>query len=280
MLQAGQIQKLKVLRKTDIAYLLVDNDQNEVFLHVNESNHTPLSPNEEVEVFLYYDAKGRISATLSKPLIMLEKPAVLKVIGITPGLGVFLDMGIAKDLLLSKDYLPFNQDLWPTLNDQVYVKLEAGSRLTAKPLKDDEISSVIGNLPVPSQTTGFVQMISKIGLFIYTDEGNLILVKNANFRGQYRLGQTVNVSIKYLSQAGYEGSLVLGKEYLREDDAQIIVDYLKENNGKMPYTATTDAETITDIFNLSRKAFKRALGLLYKDRTIYFEGEYTILKED
>ncbi len=51
---------------------------------------------------------------------------------------------------------------------------------------------------------------------------------------------------------------------------------LDEHGGIMPYTADTDSETITQAFGLSRKAFKRALGLLYKDRKVKFENGKTI----
>lgn len=277
MLIAGQINKLTVLRKTDIAYVLVDDNNLEVFLHVNDTNHKKLQEGQIVDAFLFYDAKGRLAASLATPLITVSKPAILKVVGKTRGLGVFLNMGISKDLLLSKDYLPFNESLWPTLGDNILVRLENNNRLVAKPLKENEIPTVIGNLGLPQKVNGFVQAIGKVGIFIYTDTGNLVLVKNSNLRAKYRLGEPLEVNVKYLSKAGYEGTLILAKEYVREDDAQMILDYLKKHHGKMPYNSLTDAKTIQDEFSLSKKAFKRALGLLYKDRVIYFEDENTLL---
>jgi uncharacterized protein len=64
----GKVNKFNVKRKTVIGYMF-EKDQEEVFLHNNESLHLPLKePNQEVDAFLYYDQKGRLAATLKKPL--------------------------------------------------------------------------------------------------------------------------------------------------------------------------------------------------------------------
>ena len=85
---------------------MLEHDGEEVFLHFNESLKKDLSVNDEVDAFLYFDQKGRVAATLLTPLITLDQPAILEVVSINAHLGVFLDMGIHKDLLLSKDDLP------------------------------------------------------------------------------------------------------------------------------------------------------------------------------
>ena len=61
------------------------------------------------------------------------------------------------------------------------------------------------------------------------------------------------------------------------DDEKIIMNYLKQNQGTIPYTAKTSAETVEEVFHMSRKAFKRALGDLYKKRKIYFDEENTYI---
>ena len=76
------------------------------------------------------------------------------------------------------------------------------------------------------------------------------------------------------------GSLNKVKEELVESDEKLILDYLKKNNGKMPYTAKTNAEEIEEVFHMSRKAFKRALGDLYKKREIYFDEENTYITKN
>ncbi|MBE0700736.1 MAG: S1 RNA-binding domain-containing protein, partial [Acholeplasmataceae bacterium] len=54
MLKIGEINRLNVLRKTDIGYML-DASDGEVFLHNNESNHQNLKTDDTVDAFLYFD---------------------------------------------------------------------------------------------------------------------------------------------------------------------------------------------------------------------------------
>ncbi len=275
-LTIGKSNSLKVIRKTDIAYILRSEQNEEVFLHVNESNHQELVPNQMVDAFLYFDAKGRLTATLAKPLVEIDRPGILKVVSVNPGLGVFMDLGISKDVLLSKDFLPANPDEWPTVGDQLLVELILKSKLVARPLTYNELRVVVGNLSLHDEVEGHIQDLGKIGLFILTQEGNTVLVRKSNLRGTYRLGQKVTVKITYESEKGYEGSLAATKEVVRLDDADLIMKILDEHSGIMPYTADTDSETISAAFGLSRKAFKRALGLLYKQRKVKFEEGKTI----
>ena len=69
----------------------------------------------------------------------------------------------------------------------------------------------------------------------------------------------------------------LEKKVLVVDDEKIIINYLKQHEGLMPYTAKTNAEVVEEVFHMSRKAFKRALGDLYKKREIYFDDENTYI---
>lgn len=275
-LKIGQTNTLKVIRKTDIAYVLRSDSNEEVFLHVNESNHQVLTPNQLVDAFLYYDAKGRLAATLAKPFIEVGRPGILSVVSVNPSLGVFMDLGISKDVLLSKDFLPQNLEEWPQENDELLVELIHKNRLVAKPLSYQELRVIVGNLELHEEVSGHIQDLGKIGVFVLTQAGNTILVRKSNLRGSYRLGQKVNVKVTYISEKGYEGSLIGTKEHVRVDDASLIMKVIDEHGGIMPYTADTDSETITQAFGLSRKAFKRALGLLYKDRKVKFENGKTI----
>ncbi len=280
-LNVGSINLLQVLRKTDIAYLLKSDQNEEVFLHVNESNHRKLVPGSYVEAFLYYDAKGRLAATLQEPYITVGQKGLLKVVSVTPGLGVFLDLGISKDLLLSMDDLGEDESIWPTVGDEVLVELRVKHKMTARMIPYQELRVITGNLTIGDEIEGFIQVIGKIGYFVLTKEENVILVKRANIRGTHRLGERVMVKITYETPNGYEGNISGFKEVLRIDDSKLIMDYLTEHQGKMPYTADTDSETITKVFGLSRKAFKRALGLLYKQRKVKFiENETHVVKEN
>ena len=98
MYNIGEINQLKVIRKTEIGYLL-DGNNEEIFLHFNDSNYKDLKQGEIVDAFLYFDNKRRLAATLKTPLITKSSPSILEVVDKNDRLGLFLNMGI--NLLLS-----------------------------------------------------------------------------------------------------------------------------------------------------------------------------------
>ena len=130
-LKVGEINNLIVNRKTDIGFML-DSDEGEVFLHNNESMHQDLQPGQEVDAFLYFDQKGRLAATLKEPLITVGNPGFLSVAAVHETLGVFMDMGIAQELLLSVDDLPFDKEEWPQQGEILYVSIKVKGKLVAK----------------------------------------------------------------------------------------------------------------------------------------------------
>ena len=58
-----------------------------------------------------------------------------------------------------------------------------------------------------------------------------------------------------------------GKETI-DSDAQLVLNKLNENGGELPFNDKSDPTEINNFFGLSKKAFKRAIGTLYKSRTI------------
>ena len=279
-LKVGDINQLTVVRKTDIAFVLKNEHDEEVFLHVNESDNQALEPDMVVPAFLYIDNKGRLAGTLKTPKITIENPGFLEVVDVNKNLGVFLDLGISKDVLFSKDDLPLNENLWPQVGDQLYVELRIKNKMLAKPVMFDELPKKENEYQLNDEVLGYVQVLGQVGIFVVTQTGNTVLIRNSQLRKKYRLGEAVNFKISYQSPIGYEGSLIANKEVVRYDDAEMILEYLRNHNNKMPYTADTNSEVIQEVFNLSRKAFKRALGYLYKERLIEFIDDETILKED
>src|SRR5690554_3245251 len=175
-IKIGETQQLVVDRKTDIGYMLTS-EQDEVFLHFNESLHQTLNPGDLVDAFLYLDHKGRVAATLKIPFISVERPAFLEVKDVVSSLGVFLDMGISKDVLLSKDDLPFDYDLWPMVGDMIYVVLHIKGKMVAKlASKSDIILKLEETLNVKDEFDCYVQNIGKNGLNLLSNKRNLVFV--------------------------------------------------------------------------------------------------------
>lgn len=272
----GDVNHMVVNRKTDIGYML-DKGLDQVFLHNNESLHQELKAGDEVDAFLYFDNKGRLAATLKKPYITVTKPGFLKVSDVKEDLGVFFDMGIAKELLLSYEDLPNNRDQWPKVGDTLYLYLKVKGKLVAKlASKQDVLLKPEKELVLKSSVKGFIQRIGQEGANVLTEDGHFIFVHKSMIKESIRYGEEVEVKVTYLSEKGYTGSLAEQKEVQLFEDANMILSYLIRVE-EMPLTSDSTPEEIDDVFKLSKKAFKRALGHLYKERKIIFEDGKTRL---
>jgi hypothetical protein len=275
-IKIGETNQMVVVRKTDIGYML-DDEPELVFLHNNDTNHQILNPGDVVFAFIYFDNKGRVAATLKKPLIEMNRPAFLEVTAINPSLGVFLEMGINKELLLSKDDLPLDMSSWPQKGDMLYVSLRLKGRLVAKRCDLNEITlKPTEPLTLKQTVSAYVHRIGKQGVNLITKAGHVIFVHESLVKEPIRYGQLVDVKITYISEKGYSGSLGEQKEVQMHEDARNILSYIVRN-GAMDLTSDSSSEAIYETFKLSKKAFKRALGSLYKQRRIDFKDNQTVL---
>lgn len=276
----GQINKMKMLRKSDLGFNLSDG-KDEVLLHYKESTRE-LNPNDEVLVFVYYDKAGRTAATMHEPKMTIDKCGFTEVVDVTD-YGVYVSNGSAKDVLVSKDYLPYNKAGWPIVGDVLCTILKIkNNKMLAKPINRDELREYGNdvNYALKEIVDGYVARISDGGLGVITKDLEYIFVPAKQIRGSYRLGMEVKVHILSKSDNGYYGSLLEQKEKLVDEDSIAILDYLKKHNGKMSLTAKSDADSVFKELRMSRKAFKRALGSLYKERKVDCKETETILMDN
>lgn len=276
----GQILKFKVLRETQIGYMLTLNGEDEYFLHKNESNFRNLEPGEEVNGFLYSDKKARIAVTLVMPKVTVAKSGFATVIETNPALGAFVDIGISKDILLSKDDLPIDYSEWPIKGDTLLCILKVkADRLVVKMLNKYEILdlNLHFDLPINEKVQGYVYRITEDGVNIVTKTFDIVFVYKNNMRKKYRLGEEVNVKIIKKNLDDYNGTLIESKAEIIKEDADKILDYLNNNNGIMAITENSDAAVISKVFKISKSAFKNALGYLLKNNLIEIHDDKIIL---
>lgn len=270
-MEIGKFNTLSVVRETEIAYLLTDGDV-EVFLHKKEAL-APYQPGDEITVFLYVDNVGRITASTKEPLITKGEVKALEVVSVKPRYGAFLNDGMIKDLLLSLDDLPHDLTLWPGIGDYVYVEMiEKNGTLFAHIPTRAQLAQRFHEKPplVEKQVIpATVMYLMPEGLVAFTSEGHEIFIHKNNQRQNHRIGETIEPKIlKHNPNGVYSATLIEQKELMLDKDASDILDYLKQHQGSMPYTDKTDPETISKVFHMSKSAFKRALGSLYKARHV------------
>ena len=279
-LAMGKYNILKVLRESDLAYILSDG-RDEIFLHKRQAGGI-LEIDSEVEAFLYYDNQKRITATLNKPTVDTVKAAFVKVVGVNPHLGVFLDVGLIKDLLLSRDDLSFKKKEWPQVGDEILVKMKVSrNQLTAKIIPRYDVKKYLTPTTELIEGEGYVSycvFIAEEGVVFLTKEGHYIYVYYKNMRKSYRLGEKAYVKISKIKlDHKYNGTLILQKELMLRQDAIVIKNSLEAHDGQMSLTDKSSPEEINEVFKMSKAAFKRGLGSLYKEKKVLLGKDATTL---
>lgn len=279
----GQVATLTVARKADFGYFLTDGNE-DVLLHINES-HQEYEEGNEVNVFLYLDSHGRTSATSTIPQISVGQYDWVKVTDVNPEIGVFLNIGIQKDLLLGADDLPAHKSVWPRPGDLVYITMRVNRNylLYAKLASDQIIQSISTKAErkdYNKNVQGHVYRTAKVGSWVYTLEGFKGFVHESQRQQEPRLGEKVEGRIIDIKEDGTVNiSLLARKEEAQDVDAEKIFEYILSRNGAMPYGDKSMPEDIQERFGLSKGAFKRAIGKLMKDGRVYQEGNWTYIKK-
>ena len=226
-----------------------------------------------IEVFLYKDSSDRLIATTNEPKIMLGELAVLNVAA-TGGIGAFLDWGLEKDLLL-----PFREQTAPLKKgDQILVALyiDKSQRLCAT-MKVYERLRTDSPYKVDDQVEGIIYELSdNFGVFVAVDNLYSALIPKREAFGKLRVGDRVKARVVKVKEDGKLDLSVREKAFLQMDvDADLIMKRMEEYGGSLPFTDKADPELIKKEFDLSKNAFKRAIGRLLKERKIE-RGEKSI----
>ncbi|GHH98511.1 CvfB family protein [Neobacillus kokaensis] len=280
----GQTTILTVARKAEFGFFLTDGNE-DVLLHKNEA-HREIEEGEQIEVFLYVDSEGRPTASTVIPEIAVGRYAWVKVTDVKPDIGVFLNIGLQKDILLGKDDLPAHKSVWPKEGDMVFITLRVNRNylLYAKLASDQVIQSISTKATRESfnkNVQGYIYRTAKVGSWIFTLEGFKGFIHESQRNQEPRLGEKVEGRVIDIKEDGtINVSLLARKQESQDVDAARIYEYLMSRNGAMPYTDKSMPEDIMERFGLSKAAFKRALGKLIKEGRVYQEGGWTYEKKD
>ena len=270
----GTIKFATVIREIETGYVL-DIDDFEVLLHYNDKKENEAySEEDELEVFLYNDKNEQVVATTIIPHVDRDTFGWAKVINVIPKLGAFVDIGTTKEILVSVDDLPIFTEVWPQENDFLYVSLgeDRRGRLLAIPATEYEIEPIF-------QPAEDIELNSPIkGTIYYTNREGSAFVTEDNIRGfihqseryeEPRLGESIEGRVIEVKDDGtINASLLPLKEERIDSDSDVILAYLENNDGTMPYNDKSNPDEIRDVFGMSKSAFKRALGKLMRERLI------------
>lgn len=287
-MDAGKVAKLTVAREVPPNGFFLTNGTRDVLLHYSEVVGT-IQPGDEVEAFLFHDTEDRLAATMKTPKIRLGEIGLLEVADIHPRFGCFLEMGLGRQLLLPASELPEAKELRPNPGDRVYVRLEHDrqGRMTAKLAGEKELVPLAFRAPDSWKNSWVDAIVYKqlqMGTFVVCDGGVLGfgaigMIHEKERTRPLRLGEKVQVRVVFVRDDGRVNlSMRQPKQIGREEDAERILGFLRARpGGSMPYSDETPAGVIASKFNISKAAFKRALGKLMKEGLITQKGSWTHL---
>ena len=274
MIELGRVQKLEVIRKSQIGvYLNSKNDKgaDDDILLPQKQVPEEIEIGDEIEVFVYKDSEDRVISTVRKPMMAIGELAVLKVVE-TTHIGAFLDWGLEKDL-----FLPFKEQSGKVIKDGTYLVglyVDNSNRLCAT-MNIYNMLSTEAPYKQNDSVHGTIYNISKeLGAFVAVDNKYQGLIPNKELYGNYTEGDYIEVRIKKVRQDG-KLELSLRKETYDqiEDDAREIMDRLKLSGGTLLINDSSSPEHIKDELNMSKAAFKRAVGRLLKEGAIKITDE-------
>lgn len=264
MIELGKIQKLMVIRFKDFgAYLGKDLNSEESVLLPKKQVPEGTKVGDELEVFIYKDSQDRIIATTGTPRLQVGEVAMLKVKEVAK-IGAFLDMGLEKDLLL-----PFKEQTHKVCQGEnclVALYIDKSKRLAATM----RVYSYMSNetpYEADSKVSGTVYEINEnLGAFVAVDNKYYGLIPKKEIYSDLYEGQHIEARVTKVRDDGKLDLSIREKAYIQMDeDAELVMKVIEQFDGVLPFNDKAAPEVIKKEFNLSKNAFKRAVGHLLKE---------------
>ena len=272
MIEIGKYNTLKILRLTTVGLFLGDESGEDVLLP-NKYVPEEFEIGDELEVFVYRDHEQRKVATDLSPRLLLHQFALLQVAEVS-GIGAFMDWGLEKHLMV-----PFSeqrQKMKPGRWYVVYLDIdEKTDRLYATNKLDKHLTNEVLSVKEGDEVELLILSETELGFTAIVNHRHKGLIyKNETFK-DLNIGETLTGWVKKIRRDNKLDLSVqpLGYQNFNDENAELIYDALTANDGSLPLNDKSSPELIHAQFGLSKKAFKKAVGALYKQRKITITAE-------
>ena len=271
MVTLGHHYELKVVKTVDFGVYLDAGELGEVLL---PRKYVPpkLAVNDYLEVFIHLDSEDRPVATTRTPRAEVGEFAYLPVVA-TTSVGAFLDWGLDKDILV-----PFAEQHRPMEVGHSYLVFLYLDRVDGRIVASSKIDRILDDDAEhdfrPQQPVDLIIANStELGYKAIINHSHWgLLYKNEVFQ-RLSFGQSIKGYIKTIRPDGRIDLSLRGKQSNRDQQSNIILDYLVSQNGFAPVHDKSDPALIGDLFGMSKAAFKKTIGGLYKQRMIRIEKD-------
>ena len=276
MIEIGKYNTLKIDRETKVGLFLTDGTTD--ILLPNKYVPKAYAIGEELAVFVYLDHEERPIATTLEPYIFLNEFSLLRV-NYTNKFGAFMNWGMEKDL-----FVPFKEQARPMEQGKrylVYMYLDektnrlVGSSKTNQFLNNEEITVEKGE-----EVDLIISHITEVGINVIINEKHKGLLYKNEVYDDLRTGDRIVGYIKNIRPDGKidVSATKLGFEKL-EPSSQYILDELKASRGFLRLNDDSHPEDIKTVLKMSKKTFKKAIGVLYKQKLIEIKEDGIYLVE-
>lgn len=273
MLQVGLYNDLRVVKTVDFGVYLDGGDAGEILLPLRYvPNLTAVD--DVLRVFVYRDSEDRLIATTEQPLATVGQVARMQCTQLTT-VGAFMDWGLMKDLLV-----PYSEQDLKAEEGKFYLTYVYLDNTTERIVGSFKLRKHIGKGEPPAYNVGdqvniVIGQTSDLGTTVIVDHQYFGLVYNNEVYRKLYHGDTLKAYVKHVREDGkIDISLQpIGFENANATAVERVSRALDRANGFLPLTDKTDAEVIYQSVQMSKKAFKKAVGTLYKERKITIEPD-------
>jgi uncharacterized protein len=208
----GQRNRLTITREATPGFYLDGGKEHGEILLPGKYIPRAARPGEILDVFVYRDSEDRLVATTQWPLAMVGEFASLRVLSATPRLGIFLDWGLDKDLLL-----PIREQkdgLMPGYWVVVAVLLDTK---TDRIIASARISRHLNLVPPPYAEGQMVNLLvtgpTPLGFNAIIDNAHTGLLYGSELASPLRMGQRMTGYVRSVRTDGWPTTLVTSSRH-------------------------------------------------------------------
>lgn len=272
MVILGQMNALKILSMSEEQWELDGENYGQLIVPRKATLNlrrqtTSLEVGDFMEVFVYRDAKDQVSAIDKKPKISENEYGRLEVISVTK-IGAFLDWGLPKDLLL-----PFAEQWHPVeVGQKVMVRVfknNADGRMVASTRLDKYLNRKKASFHKGQEVNLVFVNKTDLGFKVIVNNSHWGVLHKQDIFRQINPGERINGFIKNI-KPDMKIDVMLTPPGNQQFDklSERIIKKLKQSDGHLSISDKSSPETISEMFSVSKKQFKNAIGQLYKKRMI------------
>ena len=267
----GDYNNLEIVKRVSFGLYLDGDEDGEILL---PAKYVPdgYDIGDIIKVFVYFDNEERLVATTEEPLAKVGDFALLRVAW-TNDYGAFLDWGLLKDL-----FVPFSEQEGKMVKGNSYLVYVTIDRKSYRIYASARLDKYLSRTKPPYETNEEVDII----VWRRTDLGWKVIV-NGNHSGLvfanevFRDLKTGDRLKGYVKRVRTDGKIdiALQRHGVAGDDesSMRLLSAIEAQRGFLPLNDNSSPDEIYSMLGMSKKAFKRAAGKLYKQRLIIIDDD-------